>query len=642
MRVSRLMLVTLRDDPAEAEIPSHKLLLRAGYIRRLGSGIYAYLPLLWRVLQKISAIVRQEMDQTGALETLLPQLQPADLWQRSGRWAGYTAGEGIMFHLEDRQGRELGLGPTHEEVITALAADLLRSYRQLPVNLYQIQTKFRDEIRPRFGLMRGREFIMKDAYSFHADEASLRQTYAAMDGAYRRIFRRCGLKAVAVEADSGAIGGSASQEFMVTADAGEDLILTSADGSYAANQERAVSLPPEPADLPGGLRAGGAGELLATPSQTTIEQLVGAHGFESSQLVKVLLLVARFEDGLRQPLLISLRGDQQLNEVKLANAVSARLAGDHGVLLGIDPLSPELVAELKRSEGLFIDLAAIPLGYLGPDLGDAVLAATAQASGSQAAAGKPGSTASTSPSPSLARHFLRLSDPTAADLPAFVCGANQVDQHRIGAGWAGLGLRPEVVDLRAAQPGDRCLHDPNQTLAAARGIEVGHIFQLGRKYSDAMEARFTNDKGVEESLWMGCYGIGVSRLAQAAVEQNHDANGIRWPLAIAPFEVIVVSASAQDPLQVSLAEEIYGRLCSAGVDALLDDRDERAGVKFKDADLIGIPWRVVVGRGAANGQVELVCRDDGQRRDLAVEAALVALLELIPAGRSGLESALEA
>jgi prolyl-tRNA synthetase len=236
MRVSRLMLVTLRDDPAEAEIPSHKLLLRAGYIRRVASGIYAYLPLMWRVLQKVSRVVRQEMDRAGALETLLPQLQPAELWQRSGRWAGYTAGEGIMFHLEDRQGRELGLGPTHEEVITALAGDLLRSYRQLPVNLYQIQSKFRDEIRPRFGLMRGREFIMKDAYSFHADEDSLRQTYAEMDQAYRRIFARCGLRAVAVEADSGAIGGSASQEFMVTADAGEDLILASGDGRYAANQ----------------------------------------------------------------------------------------------------------------------------------------------------------------------------------------------------------------------------------------------------------------------------------------------------------------------------------------------------------------------------------------------------------------------
>jgi len=642
MRVSRLLLVTLRDDPADAEIPSHKLLIRAGYIRRLGPGIYAYLPLLWRVLQKISAIVRQEMDSTGALETLLPQLQPAELWQRSGRWAGYTAGEGIMFHLEDRQGRELGLGPTHEEVITALAADLLRSYRQLPVNLYQIQTKFRDEIRPRFGLMRGREFIMKDAYSFHADEGSLRQTYAAMDRAYRRIFRRCGLKAVAVEADSGAIGGSASQEFMVTAEAGEDLILSSSDGCYAANQERAVSLPPAPVDLPAGLRAGGAGELLATPGQATIEQLVVAHGFEASQLVKVLLLLARFEDGLRQPLLISLRGDQQLNEVKLANAVSAKLAGEHGALLAIDPLSGELVAELNRSEELAIDLAAIPLGYLGPDLEDAVLALSAQAVGRDPVAARPASTAAPLPSPSLAKHFLRLTDPTAADLPAFVCGANQVDQHRLGASWAGLGLRPEVVDLRAAQPGDRCLHDPSQTLAAARGIEVGHIFQLGRKYSDAMEARFTNEKGVEESLWMGCYGIGVSRLAQAAVEQNHDANGIRWPLAIAPFEVIVVSASAQDPRQVSLAEAIYERLCNAGVDALLDDRDERAGVKFKDADLIGIPWRVVVGRGAAEGQVELVCRDEGQRRDLPVEAALEALLEVIPAARSGLVSDLGA
>jgi len=642
MRVSRLLLVTLRDDPADAEIPSHKLLIRAGYIRRLGPGIYAYLPLLWRVLQKISAIVRQEMDSTGALETLLPQLQPAELWQRSGRWAGYTAGEGIMFHLEDRQGRELGLGPTHEEVITALAADLLRSYRQLPVNLYQIQTKFRDEIRPRFGLMRGREFIMKDAYSFHADEGSLRQTYASMDRAYRRIFRRCGLKAVAVEADSGAIGGSASQEFMVTAEAGEDLILSSSDGCYAANQERAVSLPPAPVDLPAGLRAGGAGELLATPGQATIEQLVVAHGFEASQLVKVLLLLARFEDGQHQPLLISLRGDQQLNEVKLANAVSAKLAGEHGVLLTIDPLSGELVAELNRSEGLAIDLAAIPLGYLGPDLEDAVLALSAQAVGRDPVAARPASTAAPLPSPSLAKHFLRLTDPTAADLPAFVCGANQVDQHRLGASWAGLGLRPEVVDLRAAQPGDRCLHDPSHTLAAARGIEVGHIFQLGRKYSDAMEARFTNEKGVEESLWMGCYGIGVSRLAQAAVEQNHDANGIRWPLSIAPFEVIVVSASAQDPRQVSLAEAIYERLCNAGIDALLDDRDERAGVKFKDADLIGIPWRVVVGRGAAEGQVELVCRDDGQRRDLPVEAALEALMEVIPAARSGLVSGMGA
>ena len=622
MRVSRLMLVTLRDDPAEAEIPSHKLLLRAGYIRRVGSGIYAYLPLLWRVLQKVSAIVREELDATGALETLLPQLQPAELWQRSGRWAGYTAGEGIMFHLEDRQGRELGLGPTHEEVITALAADLLRSYRQLPVNLYQIQTKFRDEIRPRFGLMRGREFIMKDAYSFHADEACLKQTYAAMDGAYRRIFSRCGLRAVAVEADSGAIGGSASQEFMVTAEAGEDLILASGDGRYAANQERAVSLPAEALALPGGIRAGGSGEELSTPGQRSIEELCAAHGFDASQLVKVLLLIARFEDGLRQPLLVSLRGDQELNEVKLANAVSARLGDAHGALLGIEPLT----AELLRSEGLSLDLTALPLGFMGPDLADAVLGAASTAS---APAGQL----------RLQRSFLRLVDPTAADLEAFVCGANTLDQHRVGVSWSGLNVVPaadQVVDLRAAQPGDRCLHDPTQVLEASRGIEVGHIFQLGRKYSAALEATFTTEAGVDEPLWMGCYGIGVSRLAQAAVEQHHDRDGICWPTAIAPFEAIVVIANAADEAQRTLGEQLYTDLQAAGIDALLDDRSERAGVKFKDADLLGIPWRVVVGRGAAGGEVELVQRAGGAKQELSADQLLNILVPTVEQERAGL------
>ncbi len=625
MRVSRLMLVTLREDPAEAEISSHKLLLRAGYIRRLSSGIYAYLPLLWRVLQKIKAIVRQEMDATGALETLLPQLQPAELWERSGRWAGYTAGEGIMFHLTDRQGRELGLGPTHEEVITTLAADLLRSYRQLPVNLYQIQTKFRDEIRPRFGLMRGREFIMKDAYSFHGNEDSLRQTYAAMDLAYRRIFQRCGLRTVAVEADSGAIGGSASQEFMVTAEAGEDLILTSADGRYAANQERAVSVPSEALPLTSGPRAGGAGEPLSTPGQSTIEQLCSAHGFEASQLVKVLLLLARCADGLLQPLLVSLRGDQQLNEVKLANAVSAQLAEAHGAVLSIDPLTLDLV----RSNRLPLDLNAIPFGYLGPDLADELLAAepSIRADASEA---MPSAAAAL-----LVRSFLRLTDATAAELTAFVCGANAPDSHRVGASWAGLGLRPEPLDLRAAQSGDRCLHDPDQCLQSARGIEVGHIFQLGRKYSEALGAQFTNESGAEEAFWMGCYGIGVSRLAQAAVEQHHDADGICWPVAIAPFEVIVVIANTQEAVQVELAEALYAELGAAGLEVLLDDRSERAGVKFKDADLIGIPWRVVVGRGAASGQVELVRRAGGEKRELAAGAVRALLEAEIVRGRAG-------
>ncbi|MGB5136298.1 MAG: proline--tRNA ligase [Prochlorococcaceae cyanobacterium] len=606
MRVSRLMLVTLREDPAEAEIPSHKLLLRGGYIRRLAPGIYAYLPLMWRVLRKVAQVVREEMDAAGALEALLPQLQPADLWQRSGRWAGYTAGEGIMFHLEDRQGRQLGLGPTHEEVVTVLAADLLRSYRQLPVNLYQIQTKFRDEIRPRFGLMRGREFIMKDAYSFHADEACLAQTYAAMDRAYRRIFARCGLRAVAVEADSGAIGGSASQEFMVTAEAGEDLILASPDGRYAANQERAESLPADPLPLPAGLRGGGAGEVLATPGETTVEQLCASHGLDPSQVVKVLLLLARFEDGANHPLLVALRGDQQLNEVKLSNAVTARLGTHHGALLEWAPITPEL---LERQ-----GLDPLPFGYLGPQLEDRLLAG----------------------SRGWATGFLRLVDHTAADLEAFVCGANRSDQHLVGASWKGLNLSPEVVDLRAAQPGDRCCHDPAQRLEATRGIEVGHIFQLGRKYSTAMEACFTSEAGSSEPFWMGCYGIGVSRLAQAAVEQHHDADGIRWPLAIAPFEVLVVPANAADPVQADLADHLTAQLEEAGVDVLLDDRPERAGVKFKDGDLLGIPWRVVVGRGAAEGRVELVERGGETSLDLQAHGLVDHLLPRIRRQRRGL------
>ncbi|WP_216909640.1 proline--tRNA ligase [Synechococcus sp. CCY 0621] len=585
MRVSRLMLVTLRDDPAEAEITSHKLLLRAGYMRRLAPGIFAYLPLLWRVLQKVSAIVREEMAAVDALETLLPQLQPADLWRRSGRWDGYTAGEGIMFHLVDRQERSLGLGPTHEEVVTELAADLLRSYRQLPVCLYQIQTKFRDEIRPRFGLMRGREFIMKDAYSFHADEACLRRTYAAMDGAYRRIFERCGLRAVAVEADSGAIGGSASQEFMVTAEAGEDLILASPDGRYAANQERAVSLPAAAVPL-----EVSACHPLATPAQKSIEDLCTAHGFDATQTLKVLLLLARFAAAPPRGVLVCLRGDQQLNDVKLANAVTARCA-DAGALLEIVPLLADHLWD------------TVPFGFLGPHLEDPALR-----QGEKRLAEVP---------------LLRLADPSAADLEAFVCGANRSDEHLVGARWGELCPVPEVVDLRAAQPGDRCLHDPSQRLEAARGIEVGHIFQLGRKYSEALEARFTNEAGSEEPLWMGCYGIGVSRLAQAAVEQHHDADGIRWPVAIAPYTVIIVIASSQDPVQVALAEELYGQLLQAGIDVLLDDRPERAGVKFKDADLIGIPWRLVVGRGAAERKVELVDRSgDTGKRELGADAAL--------------------
>ena len=591
MRVSRLLLVTLRDVPAEAEITSHQLLLRAGYIRRVGSGIYAYLPLMWRVLQKITAVVREEMNRAGAQETLLPQLHPAELWQKSGRWQGYTAGEGIMFHLEDRQGRELGLGPTHEEVITSLAGELLRSYRQLPVNLYQIQTKFRDEIRPRFGLMRGREFIMKDAYSFHASEADLRETYGAMDQAYRRIFERCGLDAVPVDADSGAIGGAASQEFMVTADAGEDLILISDDGQYAANQEKAVSIPSAASPLPDGPE-----ESIPTPGLGSIESLCDAKGWDPSQVVKVLLFVATLDDETLQPLLVSLRGDQELNPTKVVNAVSRTL--NKGVL-DCRPITPE---DNNRQQ-----IDPLPFGSIGPDLSDDVLKG--------AKTWEP--------------TFLRLSDETASELGSFICGANTPDLHRFNTSWTAIGQKPTSLDLRNARAGDVCQHNAESRLTEKRGIEVGHIFQLGRKYSEAMESRFTNENGKTEPFWMGCYGIGVSRLAQAAVEQHHDDSGICWPTAIAPFEAILVVANIQDDTQAQLGEALYAELQAAGVDVLLDDRKERAGVKFKDADLIGIPWRIVVGRDASEGTVELVCRSSREVQKLPHAEAVTCLIKAL-------------
>ena len=591
MRVSRLLLVTLRDVPAEAEITSHQLLLRAGYIRRVGSGIYAYLPLMWKVLQKITAVVREEMNRAGAQETLLPQLHPAELWQRSGRWQGYTAGEGIMFHLEDRQGRELGLGPTHEEVITSLAGELLRSYRQLPVNLYQIQTKFRDEIRPRFGLMRGREFIMKDAYSFHASEADLRETYGDMDQAYRRIFERCGLDAVPVDADSGAIGGAASQEFMVTADAGEDLILISDDGQYAANQEKAVSIPSAASPLPDGPE-----ESIPTPGLGSIESLCDAKGCDPSQVVKVLLFVATLDDDTLQPLLVSLRGDQELNPTKVVNAVSRIL--NKGVL-DCRPITPD---DNNRQQ-----IDPIPFGSIGPDFSDDVLQG--------AKTWEP--------------TFLRLADETASELGGFICGSNKPDLHRFNTSWAAIGQKPTSLDLRNARAGDVCTHNPESRLTEKRGIEVGHIFQLGRKYSEAMESRFTNENGKTEPFWMGCYGIGVSRLAQAAVEQHHDDSGICWPTAIAPFEAIVVVANIQDETQAQLGEALYTELQAAGVDVLIDDRKERAGVKFKDADLIGIPWRIVVGRDASEGTVELVCRSSREVRKLPHAEAVTCLTKAL-------------
>ena len=592
MRLSQMLFVTLREDPAEAEIPSHKLLLRAGYIRRVGSGIYAYLPLMWRVLQKVSQIVREEMDAAGAQECLLPQMQPAELWQKSGRWDTYTQAEGIMFALQDRQDRELGLGPTHEEVITAVAKDMIRSYRQLPLNLYQIQTKFRDEIRPRFGLMRGREFIMKDAYSFSADEADLKIIYGKMHDAYCNILQRCGLAYRAVDADSGAIGGSGSQEFMVLAEAGEDQVLYTEDGHYAANVEKASSLPEE--SQPSVFKTL---EKRATPGADTIAKLCEHLPCSPTQVVKTVLYEAVYDNGTTVPVLISIRGDQDINEVKLQNElVKLGTIVDGKTVVAL--VVPDSHAQAKWAR------QPLPLGYMAPDLADDYI---------QKAKGVYG-------------QFLRLVDQTAVELKNFVTGANEVGHHRVGVNWdIDIAQSKHIVDIRTAQVGDRAVHDPQQRLQTARGIEIGHIFQLGTKYSQALGATYTNEAGKEQPLVMGCYGVGVSRLAQAAVEQSYDQNGMIWPASIAPYQAIVIIPNVKDSTQVEAAENLYHELTQAGIETLLDDRTERAGVKFKDADLIGIPYRVVTGRALKDGKVELVERATHESQEIALESVLPTL-----------------
>jgi prolyl-tRNA synthetase len=574
MRLSQMLWVTLREDPAEAELTSHKLLLRAGYIRRVGSGLYVYLPLMWRVLQKISAIVREEMNKTGAQECLLTQLQPAELWQESGRWDTYTKAEGIMFALTDRAGREVGLGPTHEEIITAIARDAIRSYRQLPQHLYQIQTKFRDEIRPRFGLMRGREFIMKDGYSFHSTEESLKETYYAMDRAYRNMFDRCGLKFRAVEADSGAIGGSGSQEFMVLADAGEDDILFTEDSSYAANVEKAVSLPPDA--VPSHFDKY---EKVHTPKKGTIETVCKLLKCDPTQVVKQVLYQVVYDNGTTVLVLVSIRGDRDINEVKLQNELT-KVAANYGgkAIINLQVADAESQQKWAHSQ--------LPLGFISPSLEDSYI----------------------DPTSSVTSKFLRLADRTVAELTNFVTGADEADYHVVGANWGKEFTLPTVVNLDKAKAGDRAVHDPSQILQTARGIEVGHIFQLGTKYSQAMKATFTNEQGEELPLVMGCYGLGVSRLAQAAVEQSHDKDGIIWNKAIAPYHVIVTVPNVGDAKQMEVGEKLYAELNGAKIEVLLDDRDERAGVKFKDADLVGIPYRVVTGKAIADGKVEIVNR----------------------------------
>ena len=582
MRLSKSLFVTLREEPTKAEIPSHKLLLRAGYIRRIGSGLYAYLPLMWRVLTKVRQIVKEEMDATGAQECLLPQLQPAELWQQSGRWDTYTQAEGIMFAFSDRQNREVALGPTHEEVVTAVARDLIKSYRQLPQHLYQIQSKFRDEIRPRFGLMRGREFIMKDGYSFHADAESLKETYDDMHDAYTKMLTRCGLKFRAVDADSGAIGGSGSQEFMVLAAAGEDDVMYTADGAYAANVEKAVSLAPDPI-----ASTFTSYEVKDTPDTNSIKKLAKFLECDLTSIVKNVLQQVVYDNGKTVLVLISIRSDREVNQVKLTNEL-VKLAPNYGAKTVIALEVPDGAAIAKWAA------KPLPLGYIAPDLSDDYIQA----------------------SPNVHPQFLRIVDATAASLTNFITGTNEAEKHVVGANWQTNFPLPAVnVDVQKAMVGDRAIHDPTQLMETARGIEVGHIFQLGTKYSAAMGATFTNEQGEEQPLVMGCYGVGVSRLAQAAVEQSYDKDGIIWPIAIAPYHAIICVPNISDAQQMAVAESLYTELNQMGVETILDDRDERAGVKFKDADLIGIPFRIVTGRSLKDGKVEVVQRATKQSQE---------------------------
>jgi len=584
MRVTSFPLTTLRDAPSEAEIISHKLLLQGGYIRRVSSGIYAYMPLMLKVIEKISAIIDKELLKIGCSKILLPQLHPGELWEKSGRWEGYTAGEGIMFNLKDRQERIYGLAPTHEEVITNIASEIINSYKQLPVCYYQIQTKFRDEIRPRFGLMRGREFIMKDGYSFHSSENDLKNFYKRMEKSYENIFKNCGLETIGVDADSGAIGGAASKEFMVTAFSGEDTILYTKSGSYAANIEKAISIPVENKPLLNFDQT-----LIRTPDQKTIEDICKFNNLDATQIVKVILYLGEFEDNTKAPIAISLRGDQYINEIKIFNLLNEMYDTN---LINL--------SKIENKSSINQNLLSLPMGYLGPDISDEIINKNSL----------------------WEKQWIRIVDYSASKLKSFISGANQENLHKYFKSWESLDHTFIISDIRNAKEGDFISSDKEETLIEKKGIEIGHIFQLGQKYSEKLDAKFSNSNGGLENLWMGCYGIGVTRLAQAAIEQNHDNDGICWPIQIAPFNVVLIPTNFKDALQKDLSEKIYIEFQKNNIDVLLDDRDERAGVKFKDADLIGIPYRIIIGRDAINNQVELVSRSKKSKIMVSVKNIL--------------------
>lgn len=561
MRSSQILIATLRENPADAEVVSHQLLLRAGMIRRLASGLYTWLPMGLRVLRKVEAIVREEMNRSGAQEVLMPVVQPADLWQESGRWQEYGS---ELLRIKDRHDRDFCLGPTHEEVITDLVRNELSSYKQLPVNFYQIQTKFRDEVRPRFGLMRGREFTMKDAYSFHASEQCLTETYELMYATYNRIFSRLGLAFRAVTADTGSIGGSASHEFHVLASSGEDAIAFSNQSDYAANIEMAEALPHKAeADAPSQPL-----EKLATPNQHSIDDLCQFLNVSAEQTVKTLIVLGEAEEGQAAPLVaLLLRGDHQLNEIKAEKI--------EGIA---NPLT--FASELDIQEQL-----ACPTGSLGPNL-----------------------------------KIRTIVDRSAAVLSDFVCGANEDGYHYTGFNWQRDGEIQEIADIRNIVAGDPS-PDGQGTLEIKRGIEVGHIFQLGTTYSKALNANFLNANGKSQTMIMGCYGIGVSRVVAAAIEQNYDDKGIIWPASIAPFNAVIVPVNYQKSAAVKEAsDKLYEQLKALGVDVLLDDRDERPGAKFADSDLIGIPHRFVIGEKTLNkGEIEYKARNKADAEFIALD-----------------------
>jgi prolyl-tRNA synthetase len=569
MRWSRYYLYTTREVPNDAEVISHQLMVRAGMIKKAAAGIYTYLPFGWRSMAKLMAIVRRELDATGALELAGPCVQPAELWQESGRWQRYGK---ELLRIKDRHDRDFVFGPTHEEILTDLVRRDVKSYRQLPFSLYQIQTKFRDEIRPRFGLMRGREFLMKDAYSFHASPESLDVTYQAIRQAYCRIFESCQLDYTVVEADTGAIGGSASHEFMVVAATGESAVVRCPSCGYAANVEKAETRPAEAttaaAHPPQPLAE------VATPGKHTVEEVARFLKVSPKRVVKTLIYET--EKGLVAAVV---RGDREINEVKLTNHLDVQhlsLAGEEKV---------------RQATGA-------PVGFAGP----------------------------------VGLAGVRLvADETVRGLTNFVCGANKGDAHLTGVNWGRDAEPSEWADLLLVTGGDPCPRCDGR-LELFRGIEVGHIFKLGTKYSKSMACNFTDEEGAEHPMIMGCYGLGIGRTVAAAIEQNHDADGIIWPRPLAPFEVLLAALNPDDDEVARTAERLYGELLERGVEVLFDDRDERPGVKFKDADLIGVPVRLVVGaKSLADGKVEVSLRRDRQKHLLPTAEAVSKVLELLAA-----------